>query len=182
VHPPKRTIVSICIFAGCVAFFAVTNLLQNLAMGFRPGFDLAAIVFVTACIRAIGAQAGLLAIWSVLAPAPWSRRLLVGVSSTLVVYGAWVIGYSLHASSASQRAYFADRLWIDVVATFLCLPLLLIAVQIPLWAMRLWCRWRIMHQADCEQAAFIPTRIRDLMIATGVVAAALNRGFNVRPK
>jgi hypothetical protein len=59
------------------------------------------------------------------------------------------------------------------VIGLLCLPLFLLAAQTPLWIMRIWFRWHIAHRDDGPSISFQPLRIRDLMIATAVVAMAL---------
>ncbi|NQT15363.1 MAG: hypothetical protein HQ582_21585 [Planctomycetes bacterium] len=57
----------------------------------------------------------------------------------------------------------------------LCLPLLAIATQSPLWLARIWLRWRIEHrEGPFPPSEVEPFRIRDLLAATAALALALS--------
>jgi hypothetical protein len=57
---------------------------------------------------------------------------------------------------------------------FLCLPLLALAVQLPLWIVRIWDGWTIvLAEASYPDSRKQPLQIRHILIATGVVAVAL---------
>jgi len=111
------------------------------------------------------------AIWCTLAPLHWIKRFLVGAKTGFVLYGVLVAGYAF-------CAFHFDLTDVEDVASFfviglLCLPLLLLAAQTPLWIMRIWFRWRIAHRDDEPSTTFQSLRISDLMIAMAVIAAAL---------
>jgi len=127
-------------------------------------------IFLTACYGMIGAQMALFAIWCALVPLHWLKRMLMAVISGLVLYGAWAAGYAIYTLHSS---WLRERLWERLVTGLLCLPILLLAVQIPLWMMRIWFRWRIAHPDEDSSETFQPLRIRDLMIATTAIAMAL---------
>ncbi|NQU20404.1 MAG: hypothetical protein HQ567_03910 [Candidatus Nealsonbacteria bacterium] len=130
------------------------------------------IVLLYAILGAIGAQAGLHAIWCVLAPVGFAKRFAVGVGTGLFLFGAWAVG---HAAYVYERAYYGPDYWETVLTALLCLPLLAIAVQLPLWMMRMWCGWRILYRASpFRHAGFEAFGIRDLLVATGMVAVALS--------
>jgi hypothetical protein len=61
----------------------------------------------------------------------------------------------------------------DLAAPLLCLPLFLLAAQTPLWIMRMWFRWRIVHRDDAASGHFEPLRIGGLLIAMAVIGMAL---------
>jgi len=58
-------------------------------------------------------------------------------------------------------------------APLLCLPLLLLAAQTPLWIMRIWFRWRIAHREDAACGRYEPIGIGGLLLAMAAVALAL---------
>jgi len=122
----------------------------------------------------IGAEGGLHAIWCVLAPVRFAKRLVIGVGVGLVLYCAWALGYAV---SLSGRDHFRDYFWEYVVRGLLWLPLLAIAIQSPLWLARIWLRWRVGHRADplpgSDDEVF---QIRHLLGATAAVALALSAG------
>lgn len=163
----RQRAIALCV--GIVALFAVINfLICPIMLNARPS-AVVEIVFPCVVFSMIGGQVGLHSIWCVLAPVHWTRRLVGGIASMILLFGAFGLGLiangNLHGSDAI-RDFIAGGL--------LSLPLLLIGVQFPLWGTRIWLRWRIAHREDDSTATFRAMRIRDLMIATCVVAAALS--------
>lgn len=153
----------------CGLPFATVNLLIVPLESQVGGPGEAGAVFVFLCMGVIGAEAALHAIWCVLAPTPIAKRLAIGIAVGLVLYGAWALGYS---ASFSGRAY---RYWEYVLMGLLCLPLLAIATQSPLWLARIWLRWRIEHREEPLPPSEVePFRIRDLLAATAALALALS--------
>ena len=157
-------VVSISLLA--VVDFAMGPLMRWI----RPNDLAAAIVYV--CFGVIGAQAGLHAVWCVLAPVGPAKKLQVGVGAALLFLVAWALG---HTFEDVGRSYAGRNYWEGVRGVLLSLPLLIIAIQLPLWAVRIWCRWHVVHVADCSrQSTYKAIGIRDILVATGVVAMALS--------
>jgi hypothetical protein len=155
----------------CVLVFAVNNFaFAPLVSGVSP-FPPETILMLV-CVGGIGAQAALHAIWCVLAPVGLVKRLTAGVVAATVLYGSWVLGFVW----SSGRGSLEDDLWPAVaMGALLCLPLTAVAIQAPLWAVKGWFRWRVILPSErAEQADDRAFGIREVLVATGVVAAALS--------
>ncbi|MBC8868870.1 MAG: hypothetical protein H8E44_05605 [Planctomycetes bacterium] len=161
---------AIWLFLGCIAFFAAANCLIFPLMLVADANQILGTFFVAAWYSAIGAQMALHAIWCVFVPLHWIKRFLVGATSGLVLYGALAGAFALFFY---HLGFMGDEDWLIFIIGLLCLPLLLLAAQAPLWIMRTWFRWRITHLGDDPSTSFQSLRIRDLMIATAVIAMAL---------
>jgi len=158
------------LFLGCVAFFAATNGLHYPLLLISRRDDILGMVIGAAQPSMMGAQMALHSIWCVLAPLHWAKRFLVGVTVLLVLCGTMAGGMAVNSVAGTDVVALATRLfWNDL----LCLPLLLIAVQTPLWVMRIGFGWRVACRGEVPSTAFRPLRIGNLLIATAVVAAAL---------
>jgi hypothetical protein len=109
------------------------------------------------------AQGSLLAAWLVWSDAPFSRRLLWHwiVAGTLCCI--WLIGLALAAPPHNFR-----EVGFTVALT---VPLVSLGAQLPFWIVRLLFGWRLVRIAD-SHAADKPLTIRDLLLATLIVAAS----------
>lgn len=155
----------------CVLLFAVSNFAMGaLATMFRRGA--LPVVLALVCYGAIGAQAALHAIWCVLAPVGLARRLTVGLVVALILFGAGVLGFALFEGWGRP----GGGTWIaGAVGGLLCLPLVAVAVQAPLWVAKCWFRWRVVlpPHGSCH-AGDRAFGIREMLVAMGVVAIALS--------
>lgn len=164
------------LFLGCLAFFVVGNGLASL---FFAGNGLASrlmsgpmrnrvlvLTLYLACMGMIGGQAAVHSIGCVFASLHWAKRFLAGATSAIVLFGGLLVPPFL--AGRIRHGYVAD-----LAATLLCLPLFLLAAQTPLWIMRMWFRWRIVHRDDAESGHFEPLRIGGLLIAMTVIGIAL---------
>lgn len=167
-HRPRKR--AIWLLLGCVASFTVANVSIFPLMLVANQRQVLWAVLLAACYSAIGAQVALHAVWCTLVPLHWIKRILVGTISGLVLYGAWAAGYAFYAF---HHSYLRDDYCVVVATGLLCLPLLLLAAQTPLWIMRIWFRWRIAHLDDDPSTNLQPLRIGHLMIATAAIAVAL---------
>lgn len=157
-------------FLVCVLLFGVANFVIGPLMSRLGPNDSAVLVYV--CFGAIGAEGGLHAIWCVLAPVGLIKRFAVGIGTALVLFGAWALGYGVYVS---LEPYLYDDYWEIVVTGLLCLPLVAIAIQLPLWLARAWLGWRVLHRADpSRQSGGAAFGIRDILVATAVLALALS--------
>lgn len=124
------------------------------------------------CVGAIVAQAGLQSIWFVLAPFGLAQRFLSAASAGLVLFGVFVLGGALYVHC--HRGAYPLEYWRFVLWLALSLPLLLLAVQSPLWFARIWLNWRVVHG---DQSGGCPGEtafgIRHIFAATACVALAL---------
>jgi hypothetical protein len=114
-------------------------------------------------------QCCLLAIWGVLGPSRTPVRLIVTLT----------IGVFLTASSGvGFRIFDVPNVTFDGgVATFLNLPLYLLALQLPLWGLKLVTGGRIIHVGAHPRPSTTPRRqfgLRDVMGGTVVIAVALS--------
>ena len=132
---------AIWLFLGCVALFAATNFLTFQLMLVPAQNMVIPVILICVCYSSIGAQMALHAIWCVLAPLDWIKRFLVGAASGLVLYGALALGVAIYLSHFGGLADVGDML--SFVTGLLCLPLLLLAAQTPLWIMRIWFKSRL---------------------------------------
>jgi hypothetical protein len=90
----------------------------------------------------------------------------------LVLYCAWALGYAV---SVREHAYLRDDYWEYVMQGLLCLPLLAIAIQAPLWLARIWLGWRVGHRATPFRGPDVKAfQILHLLGATAAVALALS--------
>ena len=138
-HPYPRT--NILSLLACIALFALADfLVVPLMLIAGPGDVAAPLIF--ACFGTIGAQGGLHAIWFVLAPIAFRIRLAMAATVGLVWYLAWAVGYAVHGA---MRPYQRDDFSTVVPIVFLCLPLLAIGIQAPLWLARIFYGWRILR-------------------------------------
>ena len=151
--------------------FALVNVVV-VPLGYRVGPVDPGGVWVFVCMGAIGAEAALHAIWCVLAPVGFAKRLAIGAGVGLVLFGAWAVGYAV---AVSEYGGLDEYYWGYVVTALLSLPLLAIAIQSPLWLARLWLGWSVAQPGEPFRKSHAEAfRIRDLLVATGAVAAALS--------
>ncbi len=159
------------VLIACVLLFALSNLLVE-PIGMARSRVFIPEVFYFACSGLVGAQVALLAIWCVLAPISPSKRLVAAVTTGTLLLGAFGVGFLVRVDPGrfDITAWFTEML-----LALLCLPLVLIAMQMPLWAARYWLHWRVAPFGDdCPKPGGHHFRVRDLLIATGVVAVAFS--------
>ena len=90
---PRRRSILLCSLA-CGLPFAIANLVV-VPLGDRVGPADPEAVWVFVCMGAIGAEGALHAVWCVLAPVGFAKRLVIGVRVGLVLYGAWALGFAV---------------------------------------------------------------------------------------
>lgn len=124
-------------------------------------------------LGAVGAQAGLLAIYAVLGPHRlWLSHvvaLALGIGCLLV----WLLGY-VFADLISDNSIFPHSGIQEVWAAMFVIPALFIAGCVPLWIVRTLFRWRIELQLPGQAVGKPPQlSIAGILTATSVVALAL---------
>lgn len=143
----------------------------------EPGPDTAVKIFLAIVwTGAIGAQVALHAMWCVLAPVAGRVRLAVGVGLAVFWYGTLVLGIAVAEG-------VEDEFWEAAFTGLLCLPLICLGVQLPLWILRFWLRWRIVREdADSVGARMTTLRLRHILIGTAWVAVALGAARMATPE
>jgi hypothetical protein len=151
-----------------VALFAIADLAFGpLTSLVNPGNNGVFLLFMIFAV--IMVQFPLFAAWIVLAPVELPRRIAVALATAGAWFFAWTLGMLLLSLLERYAIELAEMIW----SLFFCLPLVLLAVQIPLWVARVWFGWRIV---DLNRAGNGPPRehfhLRHFFVATGVVALA----------
>jgi hypothetical protein len=155
-----------------VLVFSLGNLFLGPIARSLPSDD-AVIVFMFALVGTVFAQFGLLAIWCVLAPVEWPRRFAYGAGFALWLYASWAIGFA--GAMVAERHISAVDLQQAIGNGLLCLPIILLGVQLPLWVARISLHWRILHNSDLMAETWSsPVGIRHIIVATVIVAVALS--------
>lgn len=116
-----------------------------------------------ASIGCVLAQGCLLAAWLAWSDQPLWERLLQHWTVAAILYLVWVAGLAV---GLPQQFTMASAM------VGLAVPLVSIAAQLPLWFARQTFGWRLIH-GDAGDAGARPLSIRDLMLATALVAVAL---------
>lgn len=109
------------------------------------------------------AQGNLLAAWLVWSSKPFARRLTLHWGIAAGLYSLWRAGAAL----AINLPLEFDNIRLTVL--FL-VPLISLAAQFPLWIVRNFFGWRLVRPGEAVELADAPLRIRDLMLATILVA------------
>ena len=117
-------------------------------------------------IGCVLAQGNLLAAWLAWSEGPFLRRLARHWMIAAGLYLIWLLGFGLALAGGRMPPILAATVALGV-------PLVSIAAQFPLWVARQWFGWRLVRGAAAAAVPEPPLAIRDLMVATLVVAASL---------
>jgi len=130
----------------------------------RPGVGVPVALGVLGCVLA---QGNLLAAWLAWGDGPFLRRLLMHWKVATGLYVIWLVGFRLATRGTNVPPQLAATVALGV-------PLVSLAAQFPLWVARQWFGWRLVREpAEEALPGEPPLAIRDLMVATLVVAVAL---------
>ena len=112
-------------------------------------------------------QIAALSLWTVWSERPVWQRQLCGMLLAEVLLAFFLVG--IGSTAPGPRSNF-----VEVARAMACsLPLILLAVQMPLWALRIYAGWRIVLPAsDAQPPGHLS--IRDILQATVVVAVAVS--------
>lgn len=157
------------VLGGCLLFFSLNNFaLAPLMEVISPNAPAAYVVY--ACMAMIGTQIALHAIWCVFAPYSLTDRIAGAVIMAAVLPTAWVLG--VVAAEAANN--FAHVDW-DAIRALMCLPLLAVAIQSPLWAAQYLLGWKTVAPWHyLEKMPDRTFRIADLLIAMAIGAIVLS--------
>ena len=157
------------VVGGCLLFFSLNNVaVAPLMEVISPNGPAAYLVY--ACMAMIGTQMALQAVWCVFAPYSLTGRIAGGVLMAAILPTAWGLGVIL-AETMNNFAYVD---WYAIRA-LMCLPLLAVAIQSPLWAAKYLLGWKIVAPWHyLEKMPDRTFRIADLLIAMAIGAVALS--------
>lgn len=135
-QPPVRWL-PLALLIPLIGLFALSDAaVLKLMEVFRPEDWGAFWVYLTA--GGMCAQLGLLTIWGAIGLGrAWQRQILVMCIGSLWI-GAWIAGRLL------LKHDWISPNWRETAPAF-CLPLVLLVMQSPLWAFRIFGRWRLAH-------------------------------------
>jgi hypothetical protein len=162
---PVPRIAAVWLFVPCLACDGLMMPVLTSLQGPPSEVGVAIAFGIVGCVLA---QGNLLAAWLAWSDRPFLRRLLTHWKIAAGLYLIWLVGFGLaiarHGRVPPQIA----------AAVALGVPLVSLAAQFPLWVARQWFGWRLMReQAEAVHPGEPPLAIRDLMLATLVVAVAL---------
>jgi len=124
--------------------------------------------FVFVCFGVICATAGLVAIGGAIGPGPILVRIAISMGVAVLLFACWALGL------AASQDHFGDRDRRDLLVVLLCLPVVYVSIQIPLWIVRFAFSWRCEFVGGMKpEQAMSPLTIRKLLIGTTFVALAL---------
>ncbi len=151
-----------------IAAWFITCVMANVAAGFLDSTSWISWkweeVILAVWIGFVGAQIGVHAIWSVFAPWSLVSRLLFSVATGLALALAYVCSEALRWG----YAYIDGE---ELLGFLLCLPLVSLVIQLPLWLARIWLTGGFVSaDGPSPEISKRSLNIRDLMLFTAVVA------------
>jgi hypothetical protein len=172
VQPPAPRIALAWLFVPCLAADGLMVPVLSSLQG--PSRDIAA-AFAFGIVGCVLAQGCLLAAWLVWSDGPFLQRLATHWFIAVLLYATWLVGLVLATGGRGEASHVGATVALGV-------PLISIAAQLPLWLTRQVFGWRLVREqfplAERQGPQPEPTpepslTIRDLMVATLVVAASL---------
>jgi hypothetical protein len=163
---PAPRIAAAWLVVPCLACdFLMVPVLSSVRGPLAP-FGMAIFLGIVGCVLA---QGNLLAAWLAWSEGPFLRRLATHWKIAAGLYLVWLVGFGL----ALGIRFNPGAPHIAAIVA-LGVPLVSIAAQFPLWVARQWFGWRLVNEnAVPGQPMERPLAIRDLMLATIIVAASL---------
>lgn len=162
---------------GAACFACCTFSVSSLMKAFSPRDNGAMLVF--SCFGVMAAAAALLAIWAVLGTRNFWLRLLLSSSTGLLLFALWFTGSVLTWSA--NRKYLSDE-WAICAVALLCLPLVFLVIQLPLWLVRLVFRWEVALSSPLgERPNLGPLTLRDIFGAMGLIGLTLGLARYAQP-
>jgi hypothetical protein len=145
------------------------------AVGLQRVAEPLAVVAGFIALGSVLAQGCLLAVWLAWGDAPFGRRLLHHWVAASVLCLLWLAGLFLVLLAGTLLGFRSDGEQPAVAFTVaMTVPLISLATQFPLWAMRQLFGWRLVRAAsDFEVEPEQPWSIRDLFVATLIAGVAI---------
>ncbi len=157
------------ILAVLAAFFLTANFAVLPLMHIFQQRDWGA-VWVYTCGGLIGAQAGMLSIGVVFAPAGWLYRVGIYWAAAMILFAAWGAGYVAYLWMSTVPFRMEREIRIAIMS----LPLLALVVQSPLWGLKLFAGWSLVRPTETgTNTSERPLSISDYLLGMAVIAASL---------
>lgn len=134
------------------------------ALGVVPVWPIPGVALLFGTVGCVLAQGCLLAAWMAWSVRPFWQRFTRHWIVASILYLVWVAGLAVRHPNEFPR-----------VSSFvgLSFPLVSIAAQTPLWIVRQMFGWRLVRGGPSNVADPAPLSIRDLMVATVMIALAM---------
>jgi hypothetical protein len=124
------------------------------------------VVLIAVAYAALLSQLAAQSLWIVWSERPLWQRLVAGTLAGQMLLACFLAGIWM---SEPRPSDFAEMVRVAVCS----LPLVMLCVQAPLWALRIYTRWRIVPMHETNLLPERPLAIGDIIAATSVVALAL---------
>lgn len=116
------------------------------------------------------AQAGALPFWLVFGRESFLVRLVVFWAAAVGLFGCWGLGFLVWCRLSPNNFHWPDPVHFFVLS----LPLAALAIQLPLWPLKLYFGWSLVREGDAESApSDRPLAIRDYLLGTAIVAISV---------
>jgi hypothetical protein len=123
------------------------------------------LIFPITCLGVMLAEGFILAAWLVWGAGSFFKRLLIHWAAVAWLALAWLLGAILDDG-------FSGEVRDGLENVPFVLPLLSVAIQLPLWIARYYFGWRLIDRCG-DPSPEKPLGIRDLLVATSIVAVSL---------
>ncbi len=134
------------------------------ALGLVPVWPIPGVPLFLSIVGCVLAQGCLLAAWLAWSDQRFWQRFTCHWTVAAILYLVWMAGLAVcHPNEFAQLSSFVG----------LSVPLVSIAAQTPLWIARQILGWRLIRGDPSKVAGPVPLSIRDLMVATLMVALVL---------
>jgi hypothetical protein len=130
---------------------------------------------VYACFGLIAGQVALVHIGLVFGAEVFWKRFLIAWSCLLAALGMWFLGLT---STLRGNTYYDDRLVENLLRVVCSLPLISLAMQLPLWLARVTLGWKFKRKSVANAVSppvdgNTQLTIRGLLVATAFIAVSL---------
>ncbi len=143
--------------------FPISNYLLAISANAAGGPTSLTLLYSGLAMGLVLAQIALHSIWTVFSSWHPVFRFSASLMMALILFFSLIGGLWLHHELGHG----------DLVTSLLCMPLISIAVQAPLWTLKVFWKWEIVPGWNVDTSACRHTlRIRDMLAATGSIAVA----------
>jgi hypothetical protein len=162
--PRQQTAISAILLGLLVVDCLASDFLMMPALAMMPRRPILGFPLLMASVGCVLAQGCLLAAWLAWSDQPFGQRLLRHWIIAAILFLVWAAGLAL--GLPNRFAPVSSMVGLSV-------PLVSIAAQLPLWIARQTFGWRLIRGDANNDTGARPLSIRDLMLATVLVALAL---------
>jgi hypothetical protein len=161
---PPRSPASVVLLRTLIVICLASDFLMVPVLSLVPWRPMPIVPLLLAIVGCVLAQGCLLAAWLAWSEQPFRQRLIWHWIVAAILYLVWAAGLAL-----GQPRHFAQ----SSIMVGLLVPLVSIGAQLPLWIARQTFGWRLIRGDANNDTGPAPLAIRDLMLATALIAVAL---------